>query len=99
MVNNLVNNFLNELILYGDQLLRRVKFGCGRELAFEVFLMVAIVDKAYVDSDLELGLCGIAIGGYRLVKLRVFCDFARQLEVAVALENLELGLVAVGIGE
>ena len=62
LVGDVVEDFLNELFLHGGKLLRGVVFGCGRELALKVFLVLGVVDKADVDSDFELGLSRIAVG-------------------------------------
>ena len=63
------------------------------ELAFEVFLVVLVVRKAYVDRHLQLHLGAVAIAAHAFVELVKARNLACDNEIATTLHLPQLSLL------
>ena len=88
LVAEVLHHFGYERLLHGCELLRGVILRGGAELFFPLLSRLG-VGETYVHRHAQLHLRGEAVGRYGLVELVVTDNFARHLQVAAALHELQ----------
>ena len=97
LISDILGHLRHEFFLNGIELLGGIIFGRGGKGAFEVLLVVGIVEEAHVDGHLELYLTASSVSRDTFVELVETGYLTSKLQVTATLDLLQTGLRGIDV--